>query len=300
MIARVDNPEFIRLIEKGIPIDRLERRMMPLSDWDKWWHEHGFTEKEVEEHDGWWDFSGVGFLGRNERLLEVIISDLEAVESHDTTHSAIALALRNLIIGKHELNPDYVYLGGKKYQQFWSALVGLNDWTLYKILRGSDSVTDIDLNDAFSFTQNERWYLDNGGEQSCPWNCYSSDKEENIVAMSQRNFHYTLYSGTMGIILRKEPFEDGKLEKLMSGYTSWGMYIRSPDVVESFDQLHQEVSSTMQKYLNRDGVIYVPVTGLLPHLIGKHYFFEGKETTHRADPAFLIQALNLEGVVKLN
>lgn len=38
---------------------------------------------------------------------------------------------------------------------------------------------------------------------------------------------------------------------------------------------------------------YVVVTGLLPHLIRQHLFFEGKESPYRADPKLLIQALGL-------
>lgn len=37
----------------------------------------------------------------------------------------------------------------------------------------------------------------------------------------------------------------------------------------------------------------VSVTELHPHLIEKHYFFEGLKTPYRADPMFLIKALNL-------
>ncbi|MEK6845713.1 MAG: hypothetical protein AABY26_03055 [Nanoarchaeota archaeon] len=35
------------------------------------------------------------------------------------------------------------------------------------------------------------------------------------------------------------------------------------------------------------------VTRLLPHLVGEHYFFEGRGTPYRADPTFLINAFNL-------
>jgi len=37
----------------------------------------------------------------------------------------------------------------------------------------------------------------------------------------------------------------------------------------------------------------VVVTELHPHLIGEHYFFEGKQSPYRADPRVLIPALNL-------
>jgi len=36
------------------------------------------------------------------------------------------------------------------------------------------------------------------------------------------------------------------------------------------------------------------VTELHPHLIQGHYFFEGRKSPYRADPALLIHALNLE------
>lgn len=398
MIVKVDDPELITLIEKETPIERLERRMRPMSDWDRWWNEDSFNVKEVERHDGWWDFSGVGFLGKDERLLELVVSDWEVVESYNTNHSTIALALRNLIIGEHELSPDYIYLGDEKYQQFWEAVGSVGNWALNQKLQDPDVVASHDLIDASSYLKNGVWRLDNGGEQSCPWNCYSANTpwsmwdeyveawksddsvskrqpfidytrkslasilridifgsdekvdqfvverieadenpdilyqdwniieykekieqlitslkrftqsvnddpfnpEEIIQVESHGDLYYNLYPGTIGIILRKDLFKDGKLEKLMSGYQSdkgsYGMYTLARNVVESFDQLNEEVSRTMQEYLNREGVIHVPVPVLLPHLIGTHYLFEGKETIHRADPAFLIQALNLEGI----
>jgi len=44
-------------------------------------------------------------------------------------------------------------------------------------------------------------------------------------------------------------------------------------------------------HLGRASVL---VTGLLPHLVREHYFFEGRKTRYRADPKFLIHAFNLE------
>lgn len=43
----------------------------------------------------------------------------------------------------------------------------------------------------------------------------------------------------------------------------------------------------------RQEIFFAPVNTLLPHLIESHYFFEGKGSPYRADPEFLIRALNL-------
>lgn len=99
MLDRND-PKFRELVEKGIPIERLEKRLRPilgLGDWNQ----------EVEAHDGFGDFSHEGFLGIDESLSDVVYADCEVVESHGTTHQEIAEALSKAIKNGMVPNPEY-------------------------------------------------------------------------------------------------------------------------------------------------------------------------------------------------
>ena len=96
--------EFISAIEYGIPIEKLEKRLRPMS-------------RNSRQSNGWRDYSTEGFIGENESLLETIYSDWQLVEKYGTTHANIANALekvvkRHLRMGevKH-LNEDYEQLG---------------------------------------------------------------------------------------------------------------------------------------------------------------------------------------------
>lgn len=100
---KIDDPEFIKLVEKGIPIKRLEKRLRPelgLGDYDA----------ERKEHDNWSDYSKLGFLAMDESLLEVVYVDWQVVEKYGTTHSAIAKALEGVICEKYQLHPNYEFI----------------------------------------------------------------------------------------------------------------------------------------------------------------------------------------------
>lgn len=95
MLYKITDPEFITLVEKGIPLEKLEKELRP-----------GHS-------------SEVGFLGMDESLLEVVYSDWQVVERHGTTHSGIAQAIRSVItgiypgiVGRYQLHPDYEYWRG--------------------------------------------------------------------------------------------------------------------------------------------------------------------------------------------
>jgi len=100
---KIDDPEFVKLVEKDIPVKRLEKRLRPelgLGDY----------EKERKEHDDWSDYSKIGFLAIDESLLEVVYADWQVVERYGTTHLAIAKALDGAICEKYQLNPDYEFI----------------------------------------------------------------------------------------------------------------------------------------------------------------------------------------------
>lgn len=100
----IDDSRFAVLVGNGIPIDRLERRLRPdlgIVDW----------EEDRQAHDNFGDYSKVGFLGEDERLLEVVYEDWKTIEGSGTTHGAIATRLEALYKGDETvLHSDYEYL----------------------------------------------------------------------------------------------------------------------------------------------------------------------------------------------
>lgn len=74
---------------------------------------------------------------------------------------------------------------------------------------------------------------------------------------------------TIGVIASAQTFQEREREISMAALDFF--VDRSPDAASKF----------------------VVVTGLLPHLIRQHYFFEGRQSPYRADPTLLIQAFGL-------
>lgn len=228
MPYKIDDKEFIALVERGIPIERLERRLRPelgLSD----------TTSEYEEHDGFKGYSEAGFLGISESLLRCIHADWETVSTFGTSHAAIAEAVKKVISGNYQLHPEFEYM---------------------------------------------RAFFMTAGTQSCPWGC-------------------TACGNSAGVIVRKGISEEERREAELSCLGGLG---RVAGVVKDLAQERGEADCTVQWFRkiqeNAQGErkpFYAPLTGLLPHLIKEHYFFEGKESPYRADPAFLLSALRLTG-----
>ncbi len=222
---KIDDPQFIELVEKGIPVDRLERRLRPklnLNDWNE----------EKKQHEGFGDYSKKGFLGTNERLIEVIHSDWQIVENYGTTHKAIADALDKLILGEYPLHPDYEFMQPTVYT---------------------------------------------AGVQSCPWGCKASGQNAGVIhkkGLSEDQIMKAKFSQMGGLENMGEIFED--------------MASRVGEEHPMIAQIRR-----IQQSPKTNEIFYAPLTGLLPHLIREHYFFEGKQTSYRADPSFLINALNL-------
>ncbi|MEK7617013.1 MAG: hypothetical protein AAB414_03080 [Patescibacteria group bacterium] len=67
---------------------------------------------------------------------------------------------------------------------------------------------------------------------------------------------------------------------------------------ETFQESREEITSAVSDFFyNRtpdSANLFVVVTGLLPHLIRQHFFFEGRQSPYRAEPSLLIQAFGLK------
>lgn len=190
-MREIDDPAFIAEVSQGIPLDELQRKLMPGS------------------------YSGVGFLGDHEGLLEVVQSDWEVVRGLGTTHSEISEALVRVVKGEQSPTPGFEFKTTKD---------------LYRIR------------------------IETAGDQFCPWDDNS-------------------HGQTIGILFRTEVLED-RLSEIKRG---------TLDIFDMSDTIRSPNASSL----------YVVVTGLLPHLIREHSFFEGKKSPYRADPTLLIQALGL-------
>jgi len=54
MLYEINDPEFIAMVEKGVPIDKIEKRMRPKLGIDD-------VRSETEAHDSWLNYSREGF-----------------------------------------------------------------------------------------------------------------------------------------------------------------------------------------------------------------------------------------------
>jgi len=193
-MLEIDDPKFIELVTSGRSIEELEKILSPNNS------------------------SEAGFLGKGERLLEVVHEDWSTVESYGTTHQEIAEALSKAIHGDYELNPDYEL----------------------------------------------KMVAQSMGFQECPFGCGEEYDELTGIGSSGG---YELGTG-IGYVARNDLSQDEIMEGVKSAMGS------------------EPLESSASKGLTI-------ITELHPHLIGVHYFFEGKGTSYRSDPTVLIPALNL-------
>ncbi len=89
MLHKINDPEFIALVEKGVPLETLQRRLWPLLDKHGDWDEHTkeFTEAELNELDTKSISSETGFWGNPNcywRSYILIGEQLKDVERHTT------------------------------------------------------------------------------------------------------------------------------------------------------------------------------------------------------------------------
>ncbi|MEK6949306.1 MAG: hypothetical protein AABX34_03730 [Nanoarchaeota archaeon] len=276
MLHQINDPEFIAMVEKGVPLERLLRRLWPALDDDGEWNE--WTRKFTREDYDKDSLSGYGFLGKSENLLECIHSDWQVVERYGTTHAAISEALEKVIAAKYPIRVKPSEHGQWEYKTV------LPNHQLSPNYEFADWVTQGKLvNNAIPLRFMGE---DNnvGGWQGCPWGC-------------------GIFDGERGIIIRRDLPQDEKVMAYLDDID--GRLDNAIDVInifagnereecEQFKQLAKRVSSMKEAYLSRKGEqFYARITGLLPHIVKEHYFFEGKTMPYRADPEFLIHALDL-------
>jgi hypothetical protein len=118
-----------------------------------------------------------------------------------------------------------------------------------------------------------------GGLQECPWECNGMYAKGNGMILiyhakktSQQDLMAIAYAVMMG----------GKAEKIQEGLG----HGKAGKMLSKFlASIPQDIGDLTDRV--------AVVTELHPHLIGEHYFFEGRESPYRADPRVLIEALDL-------
>ncbi len=133
MLHSINSLEFIAMVERGVPIEVLEKRMMPefglvkvpelkleefanleqfqvaycseehqeliMRSVGEEIRAHGGWDnwEEIRAHGGWDNYSHVGFIGRDESLLKIIYEDEESVKRLGVTHDEIAGRIKYFI-----------------------------------------------------------------------------------------------------------------------------------------------------------------------------------------------------------
>jgi hypothetical protein len=231
MSERLNNPDFVKEITRGIPLADLTRSLRPGKA------------------------SGAGFVGESEDWLDTVRQDYLTVESLGTTHGAIASGLEGLFSRWHEM---------------------LRAGRATGMARDFDEMEMKGWGAKFDMPNPDYVYISptaqNPGDQHCPW----KDNAHGQMA---------------GVII---PKNHSQLEYEVAELTTVLTY---DEILEEDEAFPSDDIEEMRAIIERQKAapFYVPLTGLLPHLIREHYFFEGKGTSFRAEPSILISALKLEG-----
>lgn len=92
MFSSKEDPAFRALVEGGVPLADLERRLRPSRPLDnlEGEAEGRARNEEIAAHAGFKEYSNGGFLGSEERLLDVVWEDWQTLERYGITHAAIA------------------------------------------------------------------------------------------------------------------------------------------------------------------------------------------------------------------
>lgn len=217
---KIDNQHFRELIEKGVSLADLEKKLRPDS------------------------FSDEGFLGKEESLLEAVYDDWRIVDGYGTNHKEIAESLAKAISDTKMPNPGY---------------------TIKNLF-----VT--------------------GGLQPCPWPCKRGYKQGN-GAFVIYNPEVTSEKDLMRVVASLMGVDEGMIDELKSQYKELGAG-KDQELVNTMTERLKRMISNKNTVDLMDRIAVV--SELHPHLIGEHYFFEGKESPWRANPEVLIYALGLE------
>jgi hypothetical protein len=193
MIFEINNPELIKVIEAGTPLGRLEKIMKPAA------------------YSEWGQASAFGFLGADESLVEVIVSDAKILEKYGLSHKEVADAL-------------------EKIDRSYSGYATTADIAFRKEVTRRFSIVD-------EMTC---------GEQPCPWSDRQYDNAFYMIWFNPKNSEHT---------------------EFIENWKSHGL----PRTVDKFKSQFR-------------GEPVMIVSGIMPHLIRDHYFFQGKGTPYRVDP----------------
>lgn len=259
--------DFQKKICNGLSLEVLERRLRPA---DK------FSEDDIlyVENDRLNGFSQVGFIGIDENLMDTIYDDYKIVEESNTDYSALASAIDGVIRGTYPLNENYEY---------------------------------------------SRSGMGTAGNQDCPWGCrsnepyYSYGQNEGIISLkkvpAKRELELEVrkqgcltdkrVKSYCKILMEPKPKKKSTLKEFEAQCKTIGLPVNDDARQFYYDSLKKkhpsakEAQSLLDSLKTKQDIIYVPLTGLLSHLINEHNFFEGKESPYRVDLGFLINALNL-------
>jgi len=113
-----------------------------------------------------------------------------------------------------------------------------------------------------------------GGIQPCPWECEEPYEYGNgLILIYHKSLTRDEIIAAQYAILFDEEIHDMHRARLDSA-----ALITFNAILADFTKLSNKLA---------------PVTELHPHLIEKHYFFQGKKSVYRSNPEVLIKALNL-------
>lgn len=226
--------------------------------------------KPQEEGHPWKDASGGGFLAPDEKLLQVIRRDHKTLIDLGKNYQEMAKICHDFLQDNKKLDRSQT-----RTQRILAKLIGMifseADHRLIKYDRERFGTRKI-----FSM-----------GSQSCPWGC-KEDKDGYEIA---GNGHIYIMNKT----------DTGDLEKrYLKGM--WEMMKKEyPDMeYEEAKKVRKEEEDEFMKSLGVEyGDIsrllylsaYSVVTDLTPHLVSKHYFFQG-DSAFRTDPRKLMEFVN--------
>ena len=131
-----------------------------------------------------------------------------------------------------------------------------------------------------------------GGMQSCPWGCPNAGETGGQIVKRGYPPEIELEIGMASVGGMEELKRFKRLSESLKkpAERNWLTYLRNL-VLPRKPALSTSIE--IEDRTSSNGIWYVPLSGLLPHLIGAHCFFEGVETPYRADPLFLISAFGL-------
>lgn len=236
----------------------LDEFLTNMLDLTTMWPFDGLPTVEIEERAR--NLEGARYIGPEESLVELICSDAEVVRKRGTTHAEIAIALAKIVV-----------IATKEIQKIRAR----DEWFVYRAL---DSVT-------FEYRVWLEGVAESVGRRL--GKLYGGDEVPQATTLLAEGYSFQLCNP---IAFKEDhcPWGCG------SGLGGRGI-LHLKDLT---DEEQREMHSAMEFCEPRDWYepgrqFCVPVSGIMPHLIGVHGFFGGREIPYRPDPEFLIKALKL-------